>query len=98
MAFVLATDRWVSTLHRVVVQKVEATAMAQRRQSIAYFCNVNGDTIVQPMSTCIEPGQYTDIYDAVVARDYLMTKHLSSMAADVDHRTSTVTHSANDEL
>lgn len=79
-------DRWVSTLHRVVVPKGGLNAMAQRRQSIAYFCNVNGDTIVQPISTCVDHGKQKDVYGAVIARDYLMAKHLASMAADLDDR------------
>lgn len=89
-------DRWVSTLHRVVVPKLGTSAITQRRQSIAYFCNVNGDTIVQPISTFIKLGQNINIYDAVVARDYLMAKHLASMSADVNPRS--VTQSAKDEL
>lgn len=74
----------------------DTSALTQRRLSIAYFCNVNGDTIVRPISTCVEPGQHMDVYDAVIARDYLMAKHLASMATVVDH--GSVMKSANDEL
>jgi isopenicillin N synthase-like dioxygenase len=76
-------------LHRVVVPKVETTSVIQRRQSIAYFCNVNGGTVVEPISTCLDPARHVGIYDAVVARDYLMAKHMASMAADAEHRTET---------
>jgi len=78
------------------VPKIGNIAMAERRQSIAYFCNVNGDAVVHPIHTCIEPKQEKVKYDSVVAREYLMAKHLASMTADVDSHT--MIQSENDEL
>ncbi|CAB9507350.1 Probable 2-oxoglutarate-dependent dioxygenase [Seminavis robusta] len=72
-------DKWVSTLHRVVVVPTSgADGGAQRRQSIAYFCNVNGDTPVETLPTCIDEDHPLK-YPKVLAKDHLMAKHLASM-------------------
>ena len=44
-------DRWLSTPHRVINPPAEKAANA-RRQSIAYFCNVNMETCVECIPTC----------------------------------------------
>jgi isopenicillin N synthase-like dioxygenase len=64
-------DEWVSTLHRVVVLDKE------RRQSMAYFCNVNGDTIVSPLATTCR--NHPPKYEPISAKEHLMAKHLASM-------------------
>ena len=48
-------DRWLSTPHRVINPPNEVAAMA-RRQSIAYFCNVNMETVVECIPTCTGDG------------------------------------------
>ena len=82
------TDRWRSTLHRVVVKPPGA-----RRQSIAYFCNVNGDCIVDPRDLFVnnknknkntdhgeeEQQQHQPLYPPITAMEHLMSKHLASM-------------------
>ena len=52
-------DRWVSTLHRVVNPPSRA-----RRQSIAFFHNINHDQVVSCIPTCTDkdhPPKYKDI-------------------------------------
>mmetsp|Transcript_23456 Transcript_23456/g.50839 ORF Transcript_23456/g.50839 Transcript_23456/m.50839 type:complete len:138 (+) Transcript_23456:689-1102(+) len=70
-------DRWLSTLHRVVVTKEDA----ERRQSIAYFCNVNGDCMVDPrdLLTGKDSEATTPKYQPISAKEHLMAKHLASM-------------------
>jgi isopenicillin N synthase-like dioxygenase len=58
-------DQWVSTLHRVIPGP-------KRRQSIAYFVNINGDSIVSPLTPSTK-------YPPIRASDHLMAKHLRSM-------------------
>ena len=65
------TDRWRSTLHRVVVKGHGA-----RRQSIAYFCNMNADCVVDPKD--LDPEQSSH-YPPITAKEHLMSKHLASM-------------------
>ena len=62
----------MSTLHRVIVPEEDA----ERRQSIAYFVNVNGDYIVdtRDMDPSVEPK-----YPPISAREHLMVKHAASM-------------------
>lgn len=76
-------DKWVSTLHRVVLHANDTEGIVERRQSIAYFCNVDGDTIIEPIETC-RTGDTTGKYAPVTAKEYLMTKHLASMAVDAE--------------
>ena len=42
-------DRWVSTLHRVLAPQLE---IRERRQSIAFFHNVNDDAVIKCIDTC----------------------------------------------
>ena len=87
-------DKWVSTLHRVIVpypqsdddknneSKNNDTTIVHRRQSIAYFCNVNGDTIIQTIDTCYSPenNNPTKYPEPITAMDHLMSKHLAAMS------------------
>ena len=67
-------------------------AIIDRRQSIAYFCNVNADAIVRP----IDGGT---VYEPVVAKDYLLAKHLTSMSSSKEAAaTTTTTTTKKDEL
>jgi isopenicillin N synthase-like dioxygenase len=76
----LLADQWVSTLHRVVLLDQPHN---QRRQSIAYFVNVNGDTPVDTLETCISK-EHPKKYPTILARDHLMAKHLASMGVSVE--------------
>ena len=62
-------DRWVSTLHRVVVP---ADGGAERRQSFAFFHQPNWDALIEPL-----PGQ-TAKYAPVRSGPYLMAKFKST--------------------
>lgn len=81
-------DKWVSTLHRVILPPTEheKEKVVDRRQAIAYFCNINGDAIVEPIESCRAGRSDTDVnkYPPVTAREYLMTKHLASMAVSAN--------------
>jgi isopenicillin N synthase-like dioxygenase len=71
-------DRWVSTLHRVVNPVGQEEITTKRRQSIAYFQNINPDYNVSCIPTCTSatnPPKYEDI----LAWDHLMQKHLASV-------------------
>jgi isopenicillin N synthase-like dioxygenase len=73
-------DRYVSTLHRVVNPPgAENMASSKRRQSIAYFCNINGDYNVSTIPTCITPSQPSK-YQDITAWEHLTGKH--SQATD----------------
>jgi len=69
-------DKWVSTLHRVIVDipHDHSDGFIARRQSIAFFCQMNGDAIIEPLDSC-GPAKYPPIS----ARDHVMNKHLASM-------------------
>lgn len=87
-------DKWVSTLHRVIVPPPAAVRdnsdndhssskrmMVERRQSIAYFCNVNGDTIIETIPSCFhERNNPTKYPTPITAMEHLMSKHLASMS------------------
>ena len=64
-------QRWVSTLHRVVLPPRDAQGSC-RRQSMAFFHNINPDHIVECIPTCVGSGAK---YSPVGAFDFLMEKH-----------------------
>ena len=71
-------DMWVSTLHRVVNPIGEEELCKRRRQSIAFFQNINADYNVSCIPSCASaenPARYPDIK----AWDHLMEKHLASV-------------------
>jgi len=69
-------DKWVSTLHRVV-NPVQDEASKSRRQSIAFFHNINADHVVEVIDTCTSADNPPK-YPPITAFDHLMEKHLAS--------------------
>jgi isopenicillin N synthase-like dioxygenase len=67
-------DRWVSTLHRVVIP---ADGGAQRRQSFAFFHQPNWDAEITAIDACLAPGE-TAKYSPVRSGPYLMSKFQST--------------------
>ena len=65
-------DRWVSTLHRVVIND-----LGRRRQTLAYFQNPNYDAEIRCLPTCL-PADGCALYPPVLAGDYLMQKFASA--------------------
>jgi len=69
-------DKWVSTLHRVVVPPENAVGPT-RRQSVAFFHNINPEYVVETIPTCItatNPARY----EPIKAGDHLMQQHAKS--------------------
>ena len=85
-------DRWLSTPHRVVVppEGTEAAAAAaaagldKRRQSMAYFCNLNMDADVSAIPTCVSAERPAK-YPPTKAGDHLMAKHSASTRGILDN-------------
>jgi isopenicillin N synthase-like dioxygenase len=69
-------DQWRSTMHRVV--NPPSGCASNRRQSIAFFHNINADTTVECIPTCQSPESPAK-YPPVLAGEYLMTKHRAAM-------------------
>ena len=77
-------DRWKSTLHRVIAVSDDDDESTDgfhsaRRQSMAFFVNMNGNAIIRPIESCINkdhPSQYGEIK----ASDYLINRHRQSMS------------------
>ena len=80
-------EKWKSTLHRVVAvadkddHANESSVMFQsaRRQSIAFFVNVNGNATISPFESCIDK-DHPSKYDAIKASDHLIQRHRQSMS------------------
>ena len=70
-------DRWLSTPHRVV-NPPDAEAARSRRQSVAYFCNINMDTQVMCIPTC--EGADGAKYEPITAGEHLMRKHSATVS------------------
>lgn len=64
-------DTWVSNAHRVVNKS------KRRRRSMAYFCNINHDHMVECIPTCHSPTNPPK-YAPITAWDHLMKKHSAS--------------------
>ena len=85
-------DRWTSTLHRVVaVANFEGAEKSgdgggeklfrsERRQSIAFFVNMNGAATVVPLQTCVDK-EHPSRYEPIKASDHLLQRHNQSMMA-----------------
>ena len=69
-------DHWQSTLHRVI--NPPAGSNWGRRQSIAFFYNLNPDAPVSMLKTHATEGEEPK-YPPIIAGDFLMEKHLASM-------------------
>ncbi|KAI2489442.1 iron ascorbate-dependent oxidoreductase [Fragilaria crotonensis] len=78
-------DQWVSTLHRVIVPPFDG--QDHRRQSIAFFVNINGDADVETLSTCIDDDHPLK-YEPVTAGQYVLSKYLKSMGEEMMHEES----------
>ena len=82
-------DKWSSTLHRVVAtdsnaddttcDDEERLFRSARRQSIAFFVNMNGDTTVMPLETCVDEAHPCK-YAPIKASEHLIQRHNQSMA------------------
>ena len=70
-------DKWVSTLHRVVTPPLDAGRPC-RRQSMAFFHNINPDYVVSCIPACTSASTPPK-YPPIVAFDHLMEKHLASL-------------------
>ncbi len=68
-------DRWVSTMHRVVLP---AEIGGQRRQSIAFFHNTSFDARIECIPTCLAPGE-TPKYPPVLAGQYLVDRFTAAV-------------------
>ena len=55
---------------------------AQRRYSMAFFVNVNGDTMIEALTTNMSEERK---YPPISAREHLMSKHLASMGLLDNH-------------
>ncbi|KAF4129209.1 2OG-Fe(II) oxygenase superfamily [Phytophthora infestans] len=71
-------DQWRSTMHRVI--NPPSGCKNNRRQSIAFFHNINADTVVECISTCQSPEDPAK-YPPVLAGEYLMAKHNAAMGS-----------------
>ena len=72
-------NRWQSTLHRVV-NPVEGSASAARRQSVPFFFNANWDAEVSCLPSCLgENGQAR--FEPVLAGPHLMKKFRQTVTA-----------------
>jgi len=81
-------DRWRSTLHRVIAVAdddgskrngdVPEIFESARRQSIAFFVNMNGNATIVPFDSCVD-SEHPSQYDAIKASDYLIQRHAQSM-------------------
>jgi isopenicillin N synthase-like dioxygenase len=74
-------DKWVSTLHRVIAPPHDG--QDHRRQSIAFFVNVNGNADVETLATCVDK-EHPVKYKPVTAGQYVLHKYLKSMGDDRD--------------
>ncbi|KAJ8576488.1 hypothetical protein ON010_g2724 [Phytophthora cinnamomi] len=71
-------DQWRSTMHRVI--NPPSGCADNRRQSIAFFHNINANTTVECIPTCQSPGSPAK-YPPVLAGEYLMMKHNAAMGS-----------------
>lgn len=83
-------DRWKSTLHRVIAvaddncdgtdgdENNARVFQSARRQSIAFFVNMNGNATIVPFDSCVDE-KLPSCYDAIRANDYLIQRHAQSM-------------------
>ena len=94
-------DEWVSTMHRVVMPSTEAH---ERRYSMAYFVNINGDTPIEPLKCCRGGGgggggdDDSTKYKVITAGEHLMAKHLASMGISADEIEDDIESAINIEL
>ena len=73
-------ERWVSTLHRVVNPPVDP-GCPTRRQSMAFFHNINPDHLVEVIETCTS-AELPAKFEPITAGEHLMQKHNAAMGHD----------------
>lgn len=83
-------DTWKSTLHRVVATNSDGDNRARddgeilfksaRRQSIAFFVNMNGNATIEPLETCVDES-HPSRYVPIKASEHLIQRHKQSMMA-----------------
>lgn len=79
-------DRWLSTLHRVVIPNVtESNEITRKRLSIAFFHNVNRDAVVTPL---LLREDEEPKHPPIIAGDFLLQKHLASLGQGQERRKS----------
>ncbi len=82
-------DEWLSTLHRVIVPSFESDSSqwidvidgvkaTKRRQSIAFFHNLNRDAVVEVL---LKKEGDVPKHEPIIAGKFLMEKHLASISA-----------------
>lgn len=77
-------DKWLSTLHRVVITSGEISnngndqEITKRRQSLAFFHNLNKDALVEVLLNSDEVPKH----EPIIAGDFLMQKHLASVSSN----------------
>mmetsp|Transcript_32926 Transcript_32926/g.78630 ORF Transcript_32926/g.78630 Transcript_32926/m.78630 type:complete len:332 (+) Transcript_32926:531-1526(+) len=77
-------DKWRSTLHRVVAESNESErgeCESIRRQSIAFFVNMNGDASIETLGSCMNESNKSR-YQPIKASDYLIKRHAQSMGQE----------------
>jgi isopenicillin N synthase-like dioxygenase len=86
-------DKWISTMHRVAMPSTDAL---EERYSMAFFVNVNGDTVIEPLPSCLDGDhENSHKYPPILAGEHLMAKHLASMGETINRAAS---RSASEEL
>lgn len=73
-------DRWVSSMHRVVLPPLELAA-SSRRQSLVYFFHPNYDAMIECMPTCTGPAR-PPRYPPTVAHAFLLGKTARSLSME----------------
>jgi isopenicillin N synthase-like dioxygenase len=81
-------ERWLSTLHRVVVPSQDVAVdgehmVCRRRQSMAFFHNINRDAIV---SALLRDPDEVSKHEPIVAGEFLLQKHLASVGIKMSHK------------
>ena len=69
--------KWVSTLHRVVMPSASRPGSLQRRQSMAFFHNINPTQLVECIPSCMSADRPPQ-FPPIISGDFLMEKHLAS--------------------
>ncbi len=84
------SDLWLSTLHRVVIEVEsegdmearEGHGSNARRQSMAFFVNINPDarvsTLPSPLIAQHRAETGSPGYDPIIAGDFLLLKHIAA--------------------
>jgi hypothetical protein len=63
---------------------------------MAYFVNINGDTLIEPLQSCRGDDDNGNKYPVISAGEHLMAKHLASMGESTAETVNT--QSVADEL